>query len=146
MLGYYNEPELTAKVLKDGFVYSSDLMFFDDRGKLHFAGRGDDVINVRGFKVAPTEVENLALKYPGINECICIPYEEGKLGRSIKLLICTDDREGFDRDKLAAYLAESLEPYKVPKYIEHVDEIIKTPNGKIHRRMMIQKYSNQEAK
>lgn len=142
MLGYYNEPELTEKVLKDGFVYSSDLMFFDDQGKLHFAGRGDDVINVRGFKVAPTEVENLALKYPGVPECICIPYDDGKLGRVIKLLVCADE-SSFDKEGLAAYLANNLEPYKIPKYIETVDEIVKTSNGKINRRMMIQKFSNQ---
>lgn len=144
MLGYYNEPELTAKVLKDGFVYSSDQLFFDDKGKLHFAGRGDDIINVRGFKVAPTDVENLALKFPGVVECICIPHEDEKLGRALKLLVRTDDEAGLDREGLSAFLAESLEPYKVPKYIETVDEIIKTANGKINRKVMIQKFSNQE--
>lgn len=141
MLGYYNEPELTKSILRDGFVYSKDLMFFDDQGKLHFAGRGDDVINVRGFKVAPTEVENLVLKYPGIEECICIPYEDNMLGRVIKLLVCTEGKKEPDKESLTAYLADCLEPYKVPKYIELVDEITKTSNGKIDRRQMIQKFS-----
>ena len=139
MLGYYNEPELTAGVLKDGFVYSNDLMFFDDRGKLHFAGRGDDVINVRGFKVAPTEVENVALQYPGILECICIPYDDALLGHVIKLLVRTEDGKEPDKEALAKYLSDNLEPYKIPKYIEQVDEIIKTANGKINRRLMIQR-------
>ncbi|MBR3294033.1 MAG: acyl--CoA ligase [Oscillospiraceae bacterium] len=142
MLGYYNEPELTASVLKDGFVYSNDLMFFDERGNLYFAGRGDDVINTKGFKVAPTEVENFVLKFPDVLECICIPYEDAVQGRVIKLLVRMNEGKAPDQEALGAYLAERLEAYKVPKYIEAVEEIAKTANGKINRKLMIQKFSN----
>lgn len=142
MLGYYKEPELTASVLKDGFVYSSDLMFFDDRGNLHFAGRSDDVINVKGFKVAPTEVENLAQKHPSVFECVCIPYDDRVYGRVVKMLVHLNEGYELNREDITQFLAERLEAYKLPKYIEQVDEILKTPNGKILRKEIIKMHSN----
>lgn len=145
MIGYYNEPELTSQVLRDGFIYSSDLMFFDDRGNLHFAGRGDDVINVRGFKVSPVEVENLALKHPVIADCVCIPYEDERQGCVVKLLVCLNDGCELDMEDITAFISSGVEPYKVPKFIEQVDEIPRTPNGKINRKVIIKKYSNQGA-
>lgn len=142
MLGYYNEPELTAGVLKDGFIYSSDLMFFDEKGCLHFAGRGDDVINVKGFKVAPVEVENCAQKHPSVFECVCIPYEDRVAGRVVKMLVHLNEGYELDPEAITKFLAKELEAYKLPKYIEAVDSILKTPNGKIKRKDIISQYSN----
>ena len=142
MLGYYNEPDLTSQILKDGYVYSSDLMFFDDKGNLHFAGRGDDVINVKGFKVAPTEIENCAQKHPAVLECVCIPYEDRALGRTIKLLVRLNDGCSLDQEGILRFLASELEAYKLPKYIEAITDIPKTPNGKIKRKEIILLYSN----
>ena len=143
MIGYYKEPDLTSQVLRDGFVCSTDLMFFDDRGNLHFAGRGDDVINVRGFKVSPVEVENLALEHPSISDCVCIPYEDKKQGCVVKLLVCMNDGYELDMEGITKFISSRVEPYKVPKFIEQVDEIVRTPNGKINRKALIKKYSNQ---
>ena len=144
MLGYYKEPALTEKTLRDGFVYSSDLMFFDDRGNLHFAGRGDDVINVKGFKIAPTEIESCVLKHPAVFDCVCIPYNDKLVGCTIKLLVCLREGVRLEQEDIINYLSAKLEPYKLPKYIEEVQEIPKTPNGKINRKEIIQNYSNME--
>jgi len=144
MLGYYKEPELTKKTLRDGFIYSNDLMFFDDRGNLHFAGRADDVINVKGFKVAPTEIESCVLKHPAILDCVCIPYDDKVVGCTIKLLVCLRDGFVLEQEDMINYLSGKLEPYKLPKCIEEVQEIPKTPNGKIKRKEIIQKYSNMQ--
>ena len=142
MLGYYKEPELTNEVLKEGYIYSHDLLFFDNQGELHFAGRGDDVINIRGFKVAPIEVENCSLKHAAVNDCICIPYNEPGQGTVIKLLVRLNEGFTLDPAALNDYISGMLEPYKLPKYIEEVPEIIKTANGKTNRKEMIRLYSN----
>lgn len=142
MIGYYNEPELTATVLKDGFIHSSDLMYFDEKGSLHFAGRGDDVINVKGFKVAPIEVENCAMRHPAINDCVCIPYDDKLQGRVVKMLVCINDGYAFDTEEITEYISNELEAYKVPKYIEMVEKIVRTNNGKINRKEIIKLYSN----
>ena len=137
MLGYYKEPELTASVLKDGFVYSKDLMYFDGKGELHFAGRGDDVINVRGFKVAPTEVEDTALRFEKIRDCVCVPYEDGDLGKVLKMFVVMEDGAEFSPEEIVAYLGTKLEAYKMPKYVECIPEIPRTFNGKVDRKKLV---------
>lgn len=137
MLGYYKEPELTSEVLKDGFVYSKDLMFFDEEGELHFAGRGDDVINVRGFKVAPMEVEDAALRFEKIVDCACVPYEDKLFGVNLKLYVVPRDGAAFDTQELIAHLEKKLEPYKIPKYVSVIEEIPKTYNGKTDRKKLL---------
>ncbi len=142
MLGYYGEPELTASVLRDGFVHSKDLMYFDEAGGLHFAGRGDDVINIRGFKVAPVEVEDAALKHPRVQDCLCIPYDDPVRGRILKLLVQAKDNAPLDTASVTAYLSQNLEGYKVPQIMIQVSEIARTANGKPDRKQMLRQYSN----
>lgn len=137
MLGYYKEPELTSEVLRDGFIYSHDLMFFDDKGELHFAGRGDDVINIRGFKVTPTEVEDVALRYEPIAECACVPFDDKTYGRVLKMFVVMKNGFSFGIEDITSYLETKLEAYKIPKYIECIKEIPKTFNGKIDRKKLI---------
>lgn len=136
MIGYYNEPALTAEVLKDGFIYSHDLMFFDEKGELHFAGRGDDVINIRGFKVTPTEVEDVALRCPSIADCACVPYDDKVYGRVLKMYVVTKKDFEFNVDEITSFLETKLEAYKLPKYIDQIKEIPKTYNGKIDRKKL----------
>lgn len=140
--GYWNEPELTAQTIVDGVIYMTDLGYFNDEGYLFLVGRRDDVINVGGNKVAPTEVENIAMQYPDINECICIPYEDKVFGKTVKMLVCLNDGAALEPVKISEYLAERLEAYKLPKYIEEIPEIARTYNGKIDRKRMIKEYSN----
>ena len=140
--GYWNEPELTAQTIVDGVIYMTDLGYFNDEGYLFLVGRRDDVINVGGNKVAPTEVENIAMQYPDINECICIPYEDKVFGKTVKMLVCLNEGAVLEPVKITEFLSERLEAYKLPKYIEAIPEIIRTYNGKIDRKQMIKEYSN----
>ena len=134
--GYWNEPELTANTIRDGVIYMTDLGYLQD-GYLYLVGRRDDVINVGGLKIAPTEVEDVALRHPMVNECVCIPYEDRVYGKVVKMLVVVNDGHTLDASALAAYLEEKLEGYKVPKYIEAIDEIPRTFNGKIDRKKLI---------
>ena len=134
MLGYHNEPELTDSILKDGWIRSNDLGYFDEQGRLFFAGRGDDVINVGGFKVAPTEVESAALRCPGVKDCICIGFQ-ARMGTALKLLVVMDEDHAFNAKTVAAAIRPHLEPYKVPSVIEQIDEVPRTYNGKINRKI-----------
>lgn len=134
--GYWNEPEMTANTIKDGVIYMTDLGYIDN-GYLYLVGRRDDVINVGGLKIAPTEVEDVALRHPMVDECVCIPYEDRMAGRVVKMLVKVNDGYELDAAELSAYLLEKLEAYKVPKYIVAVDEIYRTFNGKIDRKRII---------
>jgi len=137
--GYWNEPELTANTIRDGVIYMTDLGYLED-GYLYLVGRRDDVINVGGLKIAPTEVEDIALRHPMVNECVCIPFEDRVYGRVVKMLVRVNDGYTLDASALSAFLEEKLEAYKIPKYIEAVDEIPRTFNGKIDRKKIIALY------
>ncbi len=135
--GYWNEPELTAATIRDGVIYMSDLGYLSDDGYLFLVGRRDDVINVGGLKVAPTEVEDIALRYPTVQECVCVPYRDEHFGRCVKMYVCLKPGCVLDVPALTSYLEENLEQYKVPKYIEEIESIPKTFNGKIDRKKLI---------
>ena len=134
MSGYIGEPALTATVLHDDTVYMSDYGRIDEEGMLHIGGRESDVINVGGYKVAPTEVEDVAMCIEGIRECICISAEHRIMGKAVKLLVVMKDGAVFDKKLIARYIAARLEPYKVPLLYEQVDAIARTYNGKLDRK------------
>lgn len=136
--GYWNEPELTAQTIHDGVIYMSDLGYISDEGYLYLVGRRDDVINVGGLKVAPTEVEDIALRYEKIAECACIPFEDKAYGICLKMFVVMKDGNAFDASEVVSYLESKLEAYKIPKFVECVAEIPKTFNGKIDRKKLIQ--------
>ena len=134
MSGYAGDPELTATVLRDNTIFTSDVGSIDSEGMLHLSGRASDVINVGGFKVSPTEVEAVAMSNPLVSDCICISASHPVTGRALKLLVVTPPDQTLDKRSLARYLASRLEPYKVPMLYEQVDAIARTYNGKLNRK------------
>ena len=134
MKGYYNELELTQSVFKDGWFVSSDIGTFDAEGYLYYIGRKDDVINLGGYKIAPTDVESLALQSGLVQECLCIEDCDEYGVPYLKLLVVVEDKSKFDPVALNAFLSDKLEKYKIPRVIEAVDALIKTYNGKTDRK------------
>ena len=134
MKGYYNELELTQSVFKDGWFVSSDIGTFDAEGYLYYIGRKDDVINLGGYKIAPTDVESLALQSGLVQECLCIEDCDEYNVPYLKLLVVVEDKSKFDPVALNAFLSDKLEKYKIPRVIEAVDALIKTFNGKTDRK------------
>lgn len=134
MSGYIGDPELTATVLRGDTVYMSDYGSIDEEGMLHIGGRESEVINIGGYKVAPTEVEDVAMSIEGIRDCICISAEHSIMGKAVKLLVVMKEGAVFDKKTIARYIAARLEPYKVPQLYEQVDTIARTYNGKLDRK------------
>ena len=134
MTGYVGDPERTASVLRDGTLYTADIGIIDDEGMLHLKGREDDVINVGGFKVAPTEVENAAMAFPDVNDCICIAVDHPITGKALKLLVAMADGHSLNKRALALHLKTRLETYKIPLLYEQVPSIQRTFNGKLNRK------------
>ncbi|MBR1498451.1 MAG: acyl--CoA ligase [Bacteroidaceae bacterium] len=134
MSGYAGSPEATAQVLRHGEVFTSDTGFIDDEGMLHLQGRLDDVINVGGYKVNPSEVEDAVAGFEPIADCICIPAPHILLGTVPKLLyVPRPGREAKPRD-IADYLKGRIESYKIPLLYEAVEAIRRTYNGKPDRK------------
>ena len=138
MTGYIGDKELTATVLRDyqsePTLFTADRGIIDAEGNLHLLGREDDVINVGGFKVAPTEVEDAAMSLPQVADCICIAAPHPIVGRALKLLVVSAPGYDFDKRVIARYLKTRLESYKVPLLYEQVDKVNRTYNGKLNRK------------
>ena len=134
MTGYVGDPERTATILRDNTVFTSDIGMIDEEGMLHLKGREDDVINVVGFKVAPTEVEDAAMSFPPLKDCICISADHPITGKALKLLVAMKEGETLNKRALSLHLKERLENYKIPLLYEQVDSIQRTFNGKLNRK------------
>ena len=132
MIEYVNSPDLTREVLQGGIVYTNDIGYIDENGFVYIIGRKGDVINVGGLKVAPTEVEEVALAFEGVDECICIAVPDRISGHVPKLLYVSGS--DLDPHAFSRFMASRLEAYKVPKSFERVPEIRKTYNGKLDRK------------
>ena len=139
MSGYVGAPELTADVLRDGEVFTSDIGTLDAQGMLHLKGRQDDVINVGGYKVNPAEVEDAVNGFEPIADCICIPAQHILLGTVPKLLYVPKQGHEVRPKDIAGFLRGHLESYKIPLLYEAVDAIRHTYNGKLDRKSY-QKY------
>ena len=132
MSGYWGAPELTAQVLINNEIYTSDIGTIDSQGMLRLQGRQDDIINVGGYKVNPLDVENAAAAFPGIRDSICIAATHPVIGPVLKLLVVSD--RPLDKHELAVHLKSKLEGYKVPTMYEAVESIHYTYNGKKDRK------------
>ncbi len=134
MKGYWKDEEETAKVLVHGAVCSNDVAYFDEDGDIILLGRKGDVINVGGNKVSPEEIENAAKKMQGVVDCGVIPVEDKLKGSVPKLFVQMEKGCEFDGKAIRGFLADRLEPYKVPVYIQEIELIPRSYNGKLLRK------------
>ena len=134
MTGYKDEPELTRSVLHDDTLFTADNGYIDEQGRLHILGRDDDTINTGGFKVAPSEVEDVALSMPDIDDCICISQPHSVLGNALALLVVLRNGAKLDKRAIALHLSTKLKRYQIPLTYKEVDKIQRTFNGKLNRK------------
>ena len=137
MKGYWKSPELTARVKKDGWVYTNDIGYFDEEGFLYIVGRKNDTINIGGLKVEPTEVEEAALLFEGIHECICVPVPDEMTENALKLCVVMKEGYHFDKVKMIRHLQNYLSAYQVPKIYEEIDSVPRNFVGKPDRNAFI---------
>jgi len=121
MMGYWKDPELTGSVLNNGRIVMTDVGYIDDDGYLYIMGRRDDVIVTGGHKVAPYEIENIAMKMPGISECACIPVKNDILGNVPNLFVVMKANYEFSANEIYKFLAQRLETFKLPRVIRQLD-------------------------
>ena len=134
MTGYWDNAALTQQLLIADGLMTNDLGIIDAAGRLCLQGRGDDVINVGGYKVAPTEVEEQVLASGMVRDCICTPFVHPIIGTAVQLLVVVASPSDFSKRTLLLWLKERLESYKLPQRIEVVDHIERTKNGKLNRK------------
>ncbi len=142
MRGYWNAPELTAKVYRNGKVLGEKLLFTgdlfrkDEDNFLYFVGRKDDMIKTKGERVSPKEIENMLHNLPGVREAAVIGVPDEISGQAIKAYIVAKNNYNFDAKTVMKFCSENLEIFMVPKYVEFVAELPKNSNGKIDKKVL----------
>lgn len=141
MKEYFKAPELTESAMANGFVYTKDLGYIDEEGLVYMLGRKDDVINYGGIKISPEELEAIIIKNPIIKDCALIPVKDALTGQAPKLFITLEKEDGseYDAKEFKVFLQENLDANKQPKFIEIIDEIPRTFNGKIKRNVLMER-------
>jgi len=135
MQGYWRRPEETAEAMtEDGYFRTGDIATVDRDGYFRIVDRKKDMILVSGFNVFPNEVEAVVAGMPGVVECACIGVPDERSGEAVKLFVVKAPDIEIDAAAVTAYCRENLTAYKVPRHIDFIDELPKSPVGKILRR------------
>ena len=132
MQGYFSMPEVTISTWKNLWFHTGDLAKMDDEGYIYFADRFSERIRRRAENVSSFEIEAAALSHPSISECaaVGVPSEfEGD--DDIKLTLVLQKGEILAPKDLMTYLIPLLPHFMVPRYLEYVNELARTPTGKI---------------
>jgi len=133
MKGYYNRPEATAEVLKDGWLATGDIATVDENGFFRIVDRKKDLIIVSGFNVYPNEIEEVIVSHEGVLEAAAIAAPCESTGEKVKVFIVRIDKN-LTADDIKAHCHKSLTNYKCPKEIIFKDELPKSNVGKILRK------------
>jgi len=145
MDGYWQRPEETAKVLsEDGWLRTGDMAKMDEKGYFYIVDRKKDMILVSGFNVYPNEIEGVVAAHPKVVEVGAIGAADEKSGEVVKVVVVRSD-PSLTVEALQAYCREELTGYKVPRYVEFVDELPKTNVGKILRRELRDQFGSPES-
>ncbi|WP_108659608.1 class I adenylate-forming enzyme family protein [Acuticoccus kandeliae] len=129
--GYYDNPEATAKALRDGRFYTGDGGSFDADGRLYFHGRLTDSVRCRGENVSAFEVENVAAQYPDVEDCAMIGVAAEVGEQDIKLFVQPKEGQTVSPPLLVQWLAARLAPYQIPRYVVVVDGFERTASQRI---------------
>jgi acyl-CoA ligase (AMP-forming) (exosortase A-associated) len=153
-LGYWNDPQKTAERFRpcpgqlhelpiaEMAVWSGDTVSMDEEGYLYFVGRKDDMIKTSGYRVSPTEVEEIIYATGLVGEAVVVGIEHPVLGQAIVAIVTKSQYQAFDRDALLAACREKLPNFMVPVQVHVQDSLPRNPNGKIDRKRLAQQWSH----
>jgi fatty-acyl-CoA synthase len=136
MAGYWNQPELTAETLREGWVHTGDMAACDDEGFLTIVDRKKDMIVSGGFNVFPREIEDVLTTHPAVAGAAVIGVPDDKWGEAVTALVVTRPGQDVSPDELILLVRERKGPIAAPKSVEFIDAIPLTPVGKADKRAL----------
>jgi long-chain acyl-CoA synthetase len=136
MIGYWQEPEVSAAALAGGYVHTGDLARVDDDGYYWFVGRKKEIIIRAGSNISPLEVEEALYQHPGVRECGVVGVPDSVLGEVVWAFVAPRDEATPTDADLQAFLQRRIAAYKIPEAFRFRGELPKGATGKIHRRTL----------
>lgn len=138
MRGYWNRPEETEEVLKDGWLLTGDVGYMDEEGYFYIVDRKKDMIIAGGFNIYPREIEEILYEHPAIMEAAVAGIPDAYRGETVKAYIVLKEGHNVTEEELNEFTRKHLAAYKVPRYYEFREELPKTAVGKILRRSLVE--------
>jgi len=138
MKGYLNNPQATTRTIDpDGWLHTGDIASVDPDGSTRILDRLKELIKYKGYQIAPAELEALLLTHPAIVDAAVIPLPDEEAGEVPKAFVVAS--EPISSHDVIRFVAEHVAPYKTVRAVEIVEEIPKSPSGKILRRVLIER-------
>ncbi len=137
MLGYWNRPDETEKVLKNGLLRTGDVGYVDEDGYVYLVDRIKDLIIAGGFNIYPRNIEEAIYKHPDIAETVVIGIPDPYRGQTVKAYVVRRHGGTIDEAGLKSFLKEYLSPIEMPKIIEFRESLPKTQVGKLSKKMLM---------
>jgi len=135
MKGYLNAEDATRKVLEpDGFLHTGDLGHVDDDGDLFIVDRIKELIKYKGQQVSPVELEAILMSHPKVADAAVIGVPDEEASEIPKGFVVA--KQPATSEEIMAFVAERVAPYKKIRQLEFIDQIPRTPVGKVERRSL----------
>jgi long-chain acyl-CoA synthetase len=140
MQGYWNKPEETKQMLRDGWLFTGDTGSMDEEGYIKFLGRTRELIKSSGFSVFPSEVEDLLYRHPAVRETVVIGVSDAYRGESVKAFIVLKDGYAgkITEKEVLDWSKDNMAAYKRPKFVEFREGLPKSGTGKLLRRILVE--------
>jgi long-chain acyl-CoA synthetase len=138
MQGYWNRPEDTADVLKEGWLYTGDVAYMDERGYFYIVDRKKNMIIASGYNIYPREVEDVLFEHPDVLEAAVVGVPDPYRGETVKAFIVLKEGRTVSEKTLDQHCRARLAAYKVPRSYEFREELPKTSIGKVLKRTLIE--------
>lgn len=138
MAGYWNKPQETSEVLKEGWLYTGDIGRMDEEGYVSVVGRKKELIKCSGYSVFPSEVEGLLHRHPAVSEVSVIGIPDPYRGETPKafILLRPEYRGKIREQDIVEWAKEEMATYKRPRTVEFREELPKSAAGKVLRRVL----------
>ncbi len=146
MKGYWNRPDETALVLREGWLYTGDIARRDADGYFQIVDRKKDMIIAGGFNIYPRDVEEVLYQHPKIKEAVVAGVPDEYLGEVVKAYVVLKEGETATEQEIIEFCRQNLAKYKVPRIVEFRKDLPKTMVGKILRRVLVEEERAKMAK
>lgn len=141
--GYWRQPEETAKVLKEGWLYTGDMAVVDEEGYVNIVDRKKDMIITGGENVYSVEVENVLYTHPSVLEAAVIGVPHPKWGEAVKAVVVLRPGQSATEEEIIEYCKGQIAHYKAPKSVDFLSELPKTGSAKIYKKGLRERYLRQ---
>ena len=141
MKGYLNNPQATAAMIDaDGWLHTGDIGSANDDGCFFVVDRVKELIKYKGMQIAPAELEAVLLAHPCIADAAVVPMADEEAGQVPKAFVVL--KEESTADDIMTYVADRVARYKRVRIVEVIDQIPRSPSGKILRRVLVERDRN----